>query len=108
MVNLGLLVRLEAKPGKESEVENFLRESLLMAQEEPLTITWFAIRLGPSTFGIFDGFSNETGRQEHLSGKIASTIKEKTSDLFIQSPTIEKFDIIAAKLPQVNKDDYEE
>ena len=63
MVNLGLLVRLEAKPGKESEVENFLRESLLMAQEEPLTITWFAIRLGPSTFGLFDGFSNETGRQ---------------------------------------------
>ena len=74
MVNLGLLVRLEAKPGKESEVENFLRESLLMAQEEPLTITWFAIRLGPSTFGLLKDLPNETGRQEHLSGKIASTI----------------------------------
>jgi quinol monooxygenase YgiN len=108
MVNLGLLVRLEVKPGKESEVEDILRESLLMAQEEPLTITWFAIRLGPSTFGIFDAFSNEAGRQEHLSGKIADVIKEKTSELFSQPPIIEKFDIIAAKLPQVNKDDYEE
>jgi quinol monooxygenase YgiN len=108
MVNLGLLVRLEAKPGKESEIENFLRENLLMAQEEPLTITWFAIRLGPSTFGIFDGFSNEAGRQEHLSGKIAAAIIEKTSELFSQPPAIEKFDVIAAKLPQINKDDYEE
>ncbi len=108
MVNLGLLVRLEAKPGKESEVESFLRENILMAQEEPLTITWFAIRLGPSTFGIFDGFSNEKGREEHLSGKIAAAIKEKTSELFNRPPVIEKFDVIAAKLPQVNKDDYEE
>jgi quinol monooxygenase YgiN len=108
MVNLGLLVRLEAKPGKESEVETFLRESLLIAQEEPLTITWFAIRLGPSTFGIFDGFPNEIGRQEHLSGKIAATLKEKASDLLNQPPAIEKFDVIAAKLPQVSKDDYEE
>jgi quinol monooxygenase YgiN len=108
MVNFGLLVRLEAKPGKESDVENFLRESLLMAQEEPLTITWFAMRLGPSTFGIFDGFPNEAGREEHLSGKIAATIKEKASELFNQPPVIEKFDVIAAKLPQVNKDDYEE
>ena len=79
-----------------------------MAQEEPLTITWFAIRLGPSTFGIFDGFSNETGRQEHLSGKIAATLKEKTLRSLNQPPMIEKFDVIAAKLPQVNKDDYEE
>src|SRR3954447_10173545 len=108
MVNLGLLVRLEAKPGKESEVETFLRESLLIAQEEPLTITWFAVRLGPSTFGIFDGFSNEAGRQEHLSGKIAVAIIEKASELFSQPPAIEKFDVIAAKLPQISKDDYEE
>jgi len=108
MVNLGLLVRLEAKPGKESEIENFLRENLLMAQEEPLTITWFAVRLGPSTFGIFDGFSNEAGRQEHLSGKIAVAIIEKASELFSQPPAIEKFDVIAAKLPQISKDDYEE
>jgi quinol monooxygenase YgiN len=108
MVNLGLFIRLDAKPGKESEVENFLRESLLLAQKEPLTITWFAIRLGPSTFGIFDGFPNEAGRQEHLSGKIATTIKEKASELFNRPPVIEKFDVIAVKLPQVNKDDYEE
>ena len=80
MVNVGLFVRLEVKPGKESEVENLLRAGILMVQEEPATTAWFGIRLGPSTFGIFDAFPNESGRQEHLSGKLASTLMEKSSD----------------------------
>jgi quinol monooxygenase YgiN len=70
-MTVGLLVRLEAKPGKEADVENFLRGALPLAQEEPATITWYAIRLGPSTFGIFDTFPDDSGRQAHLSGPIA-------------------------------------
>ena len=67
MVNLALFVRLEAKPGKEAGVAKFLRDGLAIVQEEPATTAWFAIQLGASTFGIFDAFSNEAGRQTHLS-----------------------------------------
>ena len=98
MVKLALLVRLEAKPGKESEVEQFLRGGLAIVQEEPDTTVWFAIRMGPSTFGIFDAFTDESGRQAHLSGKVAAALKEK-ADLFAKSPVIEKVDVLAAKLP---------
>ncbi len=71
MVNVALFVRLEAKPGKEVEVEAFLREGLPLVQDQPATIAWFGIGLGPSTFGIFDAFLDESGRQAHLSGKVA-------------------------------------
>jgi hypothetical protein len=75
IVIFALLVRLEAKPGKEAEVENFLREGLLAVKDEPKTAAWFGIRLGPSTFGIFDAFSDESGRQAYLSGKVAAALK---------------------------------
>jgi len=98
MVNVALLVRLEAKPGKEAEVENFLRSALPLAEQEPATIEWFAIRLGPSTFGIFDTFPDNAGRQAHLSGPIAAALMEKAPDLFTQPPRIENVDILANKL----------
>jgi hypothetical protein len=90
---------MEAKPGKEADVENFLRGGLSLVQQEPATTAWFGIRLGPSTFGIFDAFPDESGRQAHLSGKVAAALKEKTVELFAQPPTIEKIDVLAAKLP---------
>jgi len=99
MVNLALFVRLEAKPGKEAEVENFLRDGLSLVQEEPATTAWFGIRLGPSTFGIFDAFPDESGRQAHLSGRVAAALTAKASELFAQPPIIEKVDVLAAKLP---------
>jgi quinol monooxygenase YgiN len=99
MVTLALLVRLEAKPGKEAEVESFLRGGLPLVQEEPATTAWFAIRLGPSTFGIFDAFPDEAGRQAHLAGRVAAALKAKASELFAQPLTIEKVDVLAAKLP---------
>lgn len=80
MVNVALFVRLEAKPGKEADVESFLRGGLSVVQEEPATTAWFAIRLGPSTFGIFDAFPDESGRQAHLSGRVAAALMEKGSD----------------------------
>src|ERR1700682_2335905 len=98
METLGLLVRVEAQPGKEAEVESFLRGALSLAQQEPATTKWYAIRLGPSTFGIFDTFPNEAGRQAHLSGPIAAALMAKASELLAQPPIIEKLDVLAAKL----------
>src|SRR6185369_11380824 len=99
MVTVGLLVRLEAKSGKESEVEEFLKSGLAIVQEEPETTSWFAIRMGQSTFGIFDVFPDESGRQAHLTGRVAAALMAKASDLLAQPPAIEKVDILAAKLP---------
>jgi quinol monooxygenase YgiN len=99
MVHVALLVRLDAKPGKEVDVENFLRSGLPLAQQEPATTAWFAIRLGPSTFGIFDAFPDEAGRQAHLSGPIAAALMSKASELLASPPVIEKVDVLAAKLP---------
>ena len=99
MVKVALLVRLEAKPGKEADVAKFLRDGLPIVQGEPATIAWFGIQLGPSTFGIFDAFPDEAGRRAHLSGRVAAALKERSSELFSQQPTIEMVDVLAAKLP---------
>ncbi len=99
MVKVALFVRLEAKQGKENDVENFLRSGLPVVEDEPKTITWYALRLGPSTFGIFDTFQDNAGRDVHLAGKLAAALMAKASDLFSQPPVIEKVDILAAKLP---------
>lgn len=99
MVTVALLVKLEAKPGKEKDVEEFLRSGLPIVQEEPATTTWYGIKLGPSTYGIFDTFPDESGRQAHLSGKVAAALMEKAPELFAKPPVIEKVDVLAAKLP---------
>jgi quinol monooxygenase YgiN len=99
MVKVALFVRLEAKPGKEKEVENFLFAGLPLVQAEPATTAWFGIRLGPSTFGIFDAFPNEAGRQAHLTGQVAAALMAKAGELFAKPPSIEKVDVLAAKLP---------
>jgi quinol monooxygenase YgiN len=99
-VTVALFVRLEAKPGKEAEVEKFLRGGLALVQQEPATTAWFGIRLGPKTFGIFDAFPNDAGRQAHLTGQVAAALMAKASDLFSQPPSIEKVDVLAAKLPE--------
>jgi quinol monooxygenase YgiN len=98
MVSTALFVRLEAKPGKEEEVESFLKSGLSLVQQEPATIAWFGIRLGPSTFGIFDAFPDEAGRQAHLTGKMAAALMAKAGELLSQPPSIEKADVLAAKL----------
>ena len=99
MVTKALLVRLEAIPGKEAEVENFLNSGLALVQQEPATTAWFAIRMGPTTFGIFDAFPDEAGRQAHLTGRVADALKARASELFAQPPGIEQIDVLAAKLP---------
>ena len=99
MVKVALFVRLEAKPGKEKEVESFLLSGLPIVQAEPATTAWFGLRLGPSTFGIFDAFPDETGRQAHLSGRVAAALMAKAGELLAKPPSIEKVDVLAAKLP---------
>lgn len=100
MENFALFVRLEAKPGKEKAVEEFLNAGMDMADDEPETISWFAMRFGPTSFGIYDTFSDEKGRQAHLTGKIAEALKAKSEELFVSPPKIEKVDIIAVKQHQ--------
>ncbi len=99
MVKTALFVRLEAKPGKETEVERFLLGGLPIVQEEPATTAWFAIKMGPKTFGIFDAFPDEAGRQAHLSGRVASALMAQAPELLAEPPSIQKLDVLAAKLP---------
>jgi len=97
-VTVALWVKLDAKPGKEGALDAFLRSALPLVQEEPATLAWFAIRLGPSTFGIFDAFPDDAGRQAHLTGKVAAALMAKAPELLAASPSIEKVDVLAAKV----------
>ena len=99
MVNVGLYVKLEAKRGKEKDVEDFLRAGLAIVQQEPRTPAWFALRLGATTYGIFDAFPDEAGRQAHLTGQVAAALMAKAPDLLAEAPSIEKVDVLASKLP---------
>jgi quinol monooxygenase YgiN len=97
MITLALFARLEAKPGKEAEVEHFLKAALAMANDESATPIWFALRLSPSTFGVFDAFHDEAGRQGHLTGPIAQALMAKAPELFAQPPSIEAIDVLGLK-----------
>jgi len=94
---VALFARLEAKPGKEKEVAKLLEAGLAMAHEERTTPLWFALRLGPSTFGVFDAFTDEHGRQTHLNGPIAKTLIAKAPELFTGPPAIETLDVLGSK-----------
>lgn len=98
-IGVGLWVRLEAKAGRESDLQTFLQEAAPLAQAEPATLVWFAVRLGPATFGIFDAFPDDAGRDAHLAGPIAAALGEHASRLLAVPPVIEQADVLAAKLP---------
>lgn len=99
MTTVGLFVHLEAKPGREFEVENFLRDALPLVQDELGTTAWFALRIGPSTFAIFDAFPDEQSRRAHIEGKLAANLISRAPDLFARPPIIERVDVLADKLP---------
>ncbi|MGH3613775.1 MAG: putative quinol monooxygenase [Pseudonocardia sp.] len=99
MVTKALLVRLEALPGKEEELARFLKGARDIAMQEPGTIAWFAIQMGPSTFGVFDVFPDDAARDAHLAGDIGQALGPNTGVLFSE-PSIEKIDILADKLPE--------
>ena len=97
MIKYALFARLEAKPGKEDEVAAFLQAGLRMAQEETTTPIWFALRLSPSTFGIFDAFQDQQGVQNHLEGPIAKALMAKADELLAKPPSIERIDVLGLK-----------
>jgi quinol monooxygenase YgiN len=98
MVRLGFLATLHAKPGKESAVAELLASALPLARDERGTIVWFAFRSGPSTFFVFDAFEDEAARNAHLNGRIAAALMSKADELLAEAPSIEKVDLLAAKL----------
>jgi quinol monooxygenase YgiN len=98
MPKLALFARLEAKKGREAEVEQFLRKALVMANDEKTTPVWFALRFGPTTFGVFDAFADEAGRQAHLKGAIAQALMAAASQLLASPPAIEPIEVLGAKV----------
>ena len=100
MVKKALFVMLEAKQGKEAELESLLAGALPIVEGEPATTAWFALRQGPTTFGIFDVFPDEKGREAHLAGKVAAALMAKAPELLAKPPLIEKIDVMASKLPR--------
>ncbi|AQA03171.1 antibiotic biosynthesis monooxygenase [Mycobacterium sp. MS1601] len=98
MVTKALLVRLEAKPGKEGAVEEFLESALPLVEREPDTKPWLAVRFGPSTFGIIDAFPDEAARQAHLAGPVGRALAERADELFASPPEISSLDVVANKL----------
>jgi quinol monooxygenase YgiN len=97
MGKLAIWAQLESKPGKEKEVEEFLKSAQPLAEREPGTITWYAIKMGPGKYGIFDTFADESGRNAHLNGEIAKALFAKAKDLFAKTPDIAKPEILASK-----------
>jgi len=97
MESIGLLVRLEARSGKEADAEAFLKSAQPLAQGEQGTLKWYAIKLGPGKFGIFDTFANEAGRNAHLTGEIAKALTARASELFAVPPQVEKVEVLAKK-----------
>ncbi|MGB7621613.1 MAG: antibiotic biosynthesis monooxygenase [Terriglobia bacterium] len=99
MLKVALFARLEAKAGKENDVANFLETGLTLANQEATTPLWFALRLGPSTFGVFDAFADESSRQAHLNGPIAQALMAKAAELLAKPPAIERIDVLGTKVP---------
>jgi quinol monooxygenase YgiN len=98
MLTVGLYVRLEAKPGREADLAAFLQQGLQLANQESATPYWFALRLAPNVFAIFDAFRDEAGRQAHLSGPIAKALMEQAPQLLAGAPVIERVEVLHAKL----------
>jgi quinol monooxygenase YgiN len=97
MEKLGLWVMLKAKAGKERELAEFLKSAVPLVEAEPETLSWFGLQIGPSTFGIFDTFAAESGREAHLSGKVAEALMAKAPELLSEAPSIQKIDLLAVK-----------
>ena len=102
MAMQAIWVMLKAKPGKEADVEAFLKQGAALSQKEPQTVTWYGVKIAPGVYGVFDTFDDEAGRDAHLKGKVAEALmaKVKAGDLFEKTPEIHKLDILADKLPK--------
>jgi quinol monooxygenase YgiN len=98
MVTTGLIVRLDAQPGKEEELATFLVDALPLVEGEPQTVAWFALKTSDTSFAIVDVFPDEAGRQAHLDGPVAAALIDKASELLATAQKIERVNVLAAKL----------
>lgn len=98
-ISVGLYLRLEAKPGQEAALAAFLKSALPLVEQEPGTITWYALQMTPSTFGIFDTFGDDAGRKAHLAGRVAEALKARGGELLASAPAMQQLEILSAKLP---------
>lgn len=98
MNKVGILATLQARPGKEAKVEQFLRTAGPLVEAETGTTAWFAFKVAPATFGIFDTFKDEDGRNAHVNGEIAKALFASAEELFVAHPDIKPVDIVAEKL----------
>lgn len=98
-VTVGLLVTLEAQPGKEADVEEFLNAGRALVEDEPATLAWFAVKLGLTTYAIVDFFPDDAGRTAHLRGKVGQALDAKANELFAKAPDIAQLEVLASKLP---------
>lgn len=103
MVTTGLLVTLEAQPGKEQDLAAFLADALPLVEAEPETVAWFAIRTGASSFAIVDVFPDDAGRQAHLDGPVAAALIANAPELLAEPPRIEHAEVVAAKLQEASR-----
>ena len=99
MAKQAIWVMLKAKPGKEADVEAFLKQGAAMSNDEPKTVTWYGVKMGPGVYGVFDTFDDEAGRDAHLNGKVAAALMAKADELLAKPPAIHKIVILADKLP---------
>jgi quinol monooxygenase YgiN len=99
MAKLAIWVQVEAKPGKEQAVAEFLKSAQALAEKEQGTLTWYAVKLEGTKFGIFDTFAEEKGREAHLKGEIAKALFANVQELFVREPEVHKLEILAAKAP---------
>jgi len=97
MSKVAIWAQLDAKPGKEQEVEAFLESAQPLAEAEPGTVSWYAVKIGPSSYGIFDIFADDAGRDAHLNGEIAKALMAKAEELLAKPPSIHKINVLAAK-----------
>ncbi len=97
MASQAIWVMLKAKPGKEAEIEAFLAQGAKMSKDEPQTVTWYGVKMGPGMYGVFDTFADEAGRDAHMNGEIAKALMANASELFSNELRIEKMEILAAK-----------
>lgn len=97
MAKQAIWVMLKAKPGKEAEVEAFLKQGAEMSKDEPKTVTWYGVKMAPGLYGVFDTFDDEAGRDAHMNGEIAKALMAKAPELFSNELQIEKMEILARK-----------
>jgi quinol monooxygenase YgiN len=97
MAKLAIWVMLKAKPGKEADVEAFLKQGAVMSNDEAQTVNWYGVKMGPGIYGVFDTFNDEEGRDAHLNGPIARALMANASELFSNEIRVEKMEILADK-----------